>query len=119
MVSKQPRKQRKARYNAPMHIKRRFMGAHLSPELRETYNRRSLPVRKGDTVKLMRGANRNHTGTVRMVDLKRGKITVEGLTVTKADLTEVAKPIDPSNVMITKLDLSDKERVAILERNKR
>jgi len=95
------------------------MGAHLSPELREAYNRRSIPVRKGDTVKLMRGANKAHTGAVRMVDLKRGRITIEGLTLTKADLSEIAKPIEPSNVMITKLDLSDKKRVAILERNKR
>ncbi|MHC1564703.1 MAG: 60S ribosomal protein L26, partial [Candidatus Syntropharchaeales archaeon] len=29
MISKQPRKQRKARYNAPMHVRRKYMGSHL------------------------------------------------------------------------------------------
>ncbi|HEC56713.1 MAG TPA: 50S ribosomal protein L24 [Candidatus Syntrophoarchaeum butanivorans] len=118
MVSKQPRKQRKARYTAPMHVRRKFMGAHLSPELREKYGRRSLPVRKGDTVRVMRGKDRGHTGVVRSVDLKRCKITVDGVVSTKADLSEVPRPLEPSNVMLIKLDLSDKERVAILERSK-
>jgi large subunit ribosomal protein L24 len=101
-----------------MHVRRKYMGSHLSPALKEKYNRRSLAVKKGDTVKLLRGKGKDHTGIVRSVNLKRGKITIEGLTSTKADLTEVPRPIEPSNVMITKLDLSDKERVAILERSK-
>lgn len=55
MVSNQPRKQRKARYTAPLHIKQKYMGALLSKDLREKYGSRSANVIVGDTVKLMRG----------------------------------------------------------------
>jgi large subunit ribosomal protein L24 len=53
--SKQPRKQRKARYNAPAHLRGKFISAPLSPALRTQYKRRTLRVVKGDTVKLLRG----------------------------------------------------------------
>ncbi|MHC1636455.1 MAG: 50S ribosomal protein L24 [Candidatus Methanospirareceae archaeon] len=115
-ISKQPRKQRKRRYNAPLHIKHKFMSALLSKELREKYGRRSFPIRKGDTVKIMRGDDRGKEGKVMSVDLKRERITVEGVVVAKADLSEVPRPIHPSNVMITKLDLRDKEREEALRR---
>ena len=34
-MSIQPRKQRKARYNAPAHARGKYLSASLSPELRE------------------------------------------------------------------------------------
>jgi large subunit ribosomal protein L24 len=37
-------------------------------------------------------------------------IVIEGVYVTKADGTEVPRPLYPSNVMITSLDLKDKQR---------
>jgi len=114
--SKQPRKQRKARFKAPLHLRHKFMSAPLSRELREKYNRRSFPVRKGDTVRILRGDDRGAEGKVRSVDLKRVRITVEGVVIARADLSEVPRPIHPSNVMITKLDLKDERRAAALER---
>ena len=62
--SKQPRKQRKYRYNAPLHIRQKFVGAHLSRELRKKYGKRSASLRKGDNVKIMRGQFRNKSGKV-------------------------------------------------------
>jgi len=114
--SKQPRKQRKARYNAPLHIRHKFMSALLSEELRDKYEKRSFPVRKGDTVKVMRGDDKGKEGKVRSVDLKRERITVEGVVVARSDLSEVPRPIHPSNVMITKLELKDKQRESALMR---
>ena len=114
--SKQPRKQRKARYNAPLHIRHKFMNALLSEELRDKYEKRSFPVRKGDTVKVMRGDDKGKEGKVRSVDLKRERITVEGVVVARSDLSEVPRPIHPSNVMITKLELKDKQRESALMR---
>jgi len=38
-------------------------------------------------------------------------ITVDGVSVTKSDGTEVPRPVQPSNVMITKLELKDEKRV--------
>ncbi|MEM3690839.1 MAG: 50S ribosomal protein L24, partial [Candidatus Micrarchaeia archaeon] len=63
-ASVQPRKQRKYVKNAPLHIKRRMISAHLSKELREKYGRRNVQLRKGDRVKVLRGSMRGRTGTV-------------------------------------------------------
>jgi len=71
------------------------------------YNKRSVTVKKGDTVKIIRGGLKGHIGKVASVDTKKMKITVEGATIAKADKSQVARPIDPSNVIITHLDLSD------------
>ena len=53
--SKKARKQRKAFYNAPLHIRRKNVSSHLSKELSKEYGLRSLQVRKGDTIRIMRG----------------------------------------------------------------
>ncbi|MDG6244396.1 MAG: 50S ribosomal protein L24 [Methanolobus sp.] len=114
MVSNQPRKQRKARYTAPLHIKQKYMGAPLSKDLRDKYGRRTANVIVGDTVKVMRGDHAGTTGKVEAISLKHGTIVLEGVTVSKADGTEVARPIYPSNVMITTLDMKDKRRQEVI-----
>src|SRR6267143_162529 len=106
----QARKQRKAWFNAPLHVRRKQIASHLAETLILKYNRRALPVVKGDVVKVMRGAFRGHEDKVASVDLKLRKVTVEGVTLTKADGKKKAKPIDPSNLLITKLNLTDKLR---------
>lgn len=114
--SKQPRKQRKARYNASLHQRQKLMSAPLSPELKAKYNKRNLPVKLDDTVMVMRGDHTGTEGKVELVNLKHGTIVVEGVSVAKADGTEVPRPIYPSNVMITKLELKDKMRENTLTR---
>jgi large subunit ribosomal protein L24 len=103
----QPRKQRKTRANEPLHLRHARLGSHLNETLLVKYNRRSFPLVKGDTVKVMRGAFRGHEDKVASVDLKIGKVTVEGVTTTKADGTKKARPVDPSNLLITRLNLTD------------
>jgi large subunit ribosomal protein L24 len=116
MVSKQPRKQRKARYNAPLHIRQKFMGARLSEALSKEYSTRSAAVIKGDTVKVMRGDFKGTEGKVQDVSLANGTIAVEGVISTKVDGTEVPRLIYPSNVMITKLELKDGRRASIIKK---
>ncbi|BDZ69069.1 50S ribosomal protein L24 [Methanobacterium ferruginis] len=115
-MSKQPRKQRKFRYQAPLHLRHKMMSVNLSPELREEYERRSLPVRKGDTVKVLRGDFKDHEGKVENVDLKNYRIMIEGVNVQKPDGNQVYHPVHPSNLMIMEMDLDDEERNEILER---
>ncbi|HOI58159.1 MULTISPECIES: 50S ribosomal protein L24 [unclassified Methanoculleus] len=110
IVSKQPRKQRKARYNAPNHTRGRFLSAPLAPELRGKYNTRRTRVVKGDTVKVLRGDFAGDEGVVDAVDMQMCRLVVHGVMVTKSDGTEVPRPVDPSNVQITKLNLKDKLR---------
>ncbi len=114
--SRQPRKQRRAYYRAPLHVRQKLMSATLSPELREKFGVRSLPVRKGDKVKVMRGDFKGHVGKVVKVDLKRYRVYIDGVTIKRSDGTPVFRPIHPSNLMIVELDLSDPWRKKILER---
>ncbi len=87
-----------------------MMKAHLSDELYALYGVRSVTVRKGDVVKLMRGNARGHEGKVVEVNLKKMKVAVEGVIVRRTDNKSVQKWVDPSNLMIIKLNLSDPKR---------
>jgi large subunit ribosomal protein L24 len=111
MVSTQPRKQRKSRYQAPYHLRHKLMGAMLCPELREKHKIKSIPLRAGDIVKVMRGDNKGKEGKVSAVNLTSMTITVDGVSVAKSDGTEVPRPVQPSNVMIMKLETKDDMRL--------
>ncbi len=114
--SKQPRKQRKYRYNAPNHVRQHLVSAHLEKSLRKEYGKRSLPVRKGDEVRIMTGEFRGVRGKVSRVDLKSLKVYVENAKMKKVSGQEVEVAIDPSNVMITKLEFEDKKRRKFIAR---
>ncbi len=116
MKSIQPRKQRKNLYNAPLHKRRKWLASHLAEDLMLKYNKRSVPVVRGDTVKVVRGNFKNHVDKVREVDLVKQVIEVEGVVTTKVDGSKVPRPIHPSNVIITKLNLTDPRRREKLER---
>lgn len=113
--SKKPRKQRKYRLNAPLHIRQNFANAHLSKELKEKYGKRSIAIRKGDKVKVIKGQFKKHEGRVERVDVKGVRIFVGGVEITKKDGTKKLLPIYPSNLMITEVNLDDKFRQKILE----
>jgi large subunit ribosomal protein L24 len=115
---KAPRKQRKRFYNAPAHLRHKFMAAPLAPELVASKNAKALPVRKGDTVRVVRGDHTGFEGKVNRVDLKRYRIFIEGLTREKVDGTNIFVSVHPSKVMIKNLKLDDKWRKAIVERKK-
>ncbi len=108
--SKQPRKQRKGRYQSPLNIKQKLMSSCLDKSLRTEYNKRNTSVIKGDTVKVLRGDSKGKEGVVSKVNLKRNVLYIEGITTTKANGSEILKPIHPSNVMIIKFDMKDKTR---------
>lgn len=114
--SSKPRKQRKFLYNAPLHTRHRMMAGHLSEELSKKYNRRSLPIRKKDTVKIMRGKYKGKEGEVTSVNLKKYKIYINGIIVRKSNGKEAFVPIHPSNCMIIDVYLEDRMRREILAR---
>lgn len=118
VASRQPRKQRKALYNAPVHARSKLICAPLSEELREKYGIRAVRVVTGDTVRLTRGDFAGDEGVVDIVNSKKRKIVVHGVFVTKSDGTEVPRPVDPSNVVVTKLNLKDQKREEMLEAKK-
>ncbi len=116
MKSKRPGKQRKGALESPMHRKQKMLSAVLEKSLREDLNIRSMQIRSGDKVKVMRGDERGKEDKVRKVDLKKRKVTLEDLKVEKVDGTEVRPYVDPSNLMILEPDMSDERRSKIVER---
>ena len=80
------------------------------------YDRRSVPLITGDTVKVMRGIYKGHESKVATIHVKKYRVEVEGVTITKADGKKIAKPVHPSNLLITKLNLTDKWRRNNLEK---
>lgn len=73
-------------------------------------------MRKGDKVRIMRGKFKKHEGKVERIDLKKAEIFVSGVEVAKKDGTKKPIGLDPSNLMITELNLDDKFRHKLIER---
>lgn len=116
VASTQRRKQRKYRYNAPLHIKGKFMTAHVVKDLRTKYGLRSLRVRTGDKVRVLRGQFKGREGKVESVDVKNTKVYVTKVELMKKDgATKVPYPINPSNLVIVEFDTTDKQRAAMLK----
>ncbi len=114
--SKQPRKQKKYLLNAPLHVKRKLISSNLSKELRKKFKKKSLPLRKGDVVKIMRGKFKGKKGKVTTIKLRTQKIEIEGIQVKKQDGSKVNVPIRSSNLQIVELNLSDKKRNKALKK---
>jgi large subunit ribosomal protein L24 len=116
MKTTKPTKQRKRMYQAPATDRYRRFSAPLSSKLKDSQGTSSVPVRKGDTVMIMRGDRKGSEGKVNQIDRKNYRIFVDGATREKVDGTTIPVPIHPSKVMITRLNLDDKWRKKAMER---
>ena len=105
-----PSKQRKEIYKAEGQKLRKLLAAPLSDELRAAQGRRSYPVRKGDTVKIVRGDFAGVEGKVTEIDTHGRRLFVEGVTREMTSGTSTNVSVHSSKVMITKLNLDDKWR---------
>ncbi|HOC96822.1 50S ribosomal protein L24 [Candidatus Pacearchaeota archaeon] len=101
--SKQPRKKRKYVANAPLHLRKKFVSINLSKELRKKTNKRNIPAKKGDKVKICVGKFKGKTGKILTVNLKTSKIIVEEIQVKKQDGSKVNFKLQPSNLQIIEL----------------
>ena len=110
LSSTQPRRQRKFRFNAPLHIKSAMMASTLAKDLRTKHNVRSLRVRTGDKVTVLRGQFKGKSGPVEKVDVAREQVYINGVEAVKKEGAKVPYPIHPSNLMITQLYGDDKRR---------
>jgi len=94
------------------------MSSSLSKELRGKYNTRSIPVRKDDEVRIVRGKYKGREGKVTQVYRKKWVIHIDRVQRDKSNGSSVPIGVHPSNVVVTSLKL-DKDRRAILERKDR
>jgi len=109
--SVKPRNQRKYRYQAPLHIRNKFVSCHLAKELRKKHGVRSLPVRVGDKVKVSVGQFKKKTGKVNRVDRVAERVFIDGVEAAKKDGTKVALSVHVTNLEIIELNLDDKRRI--------
>ena len=111
--SKQPRRQRKYVHNAPSHVRLKLMSSQLSKPLKDKFKKNSLPVRKGDTVKINRGQFKKTSGKVSKVLRRSYRVLIDNATLSKKDGSKVFYPIHPSNLTILELSLEDKRRIKV------
>ncbi|MCS7146297.1 MAG: 50S ribosomal protein L24 [Nitrososphaerota archaeon] len=109
-ATKDPSRQRLLLHTTPKHLLPKLMSAHLSQELKSKYERRSLPLRVGDTVKILRGEYRGIQGRVKGVSRSKQFVYIDGLTRKRADGRVVDIPVHVSNLVIIALNLDDKFR---------
>ena len=115
LSSKSPRKQRRRVQNAPNHERKSMLKCRLDEFLQEEYGLRSLVVKKGDLVRIMRGQFRDTEGKVTEVSYKKGIVYLDNATITKSDGKESNVPLHPSNLLLVKLELND-ERKSLIEK---
>ena len=91
------------------------MSAGLSKPNREKLGIRSLPIRKGDEVLIVRGSLKGREGKVKSVYRAKYVIHIEKLVRDKPNGQSVQIGIHPSNVVITKIHM-DKDRQALISK---
>lgn len=108
--STQPRKQRKYRFNAPLHIKRKFLSAKLETKLCEQIGKKTMSIKKDDEVIVKRGKYKSKMGKVVALQIDKSTIHIEKIKEKKGNGQEFMVPIHASNLQIIKLNLSDARR---------
>lgn len=96
------RKARKAHFSAPSNVRRRLMSAGLSKELRTKHKVRSMPVRKGDEVRIVRGTYANREGKILASYRKKWVIHIEKVTREKANGTKKKPDIAQLSLLFRK-----------------
>ena len=91
-----------------------MLSARLSDDLAKTHKTRHIPIRTGDSVRIMRGDFAGLEGKVERVEYSSGRIFVEGMTREKAAGISSKLPVHSSKVLLTNLNLSDKWRSGLL-----
>jgi large subunit ribosomal protein L26e len=114
-IASKRRTQRKLQLGAPSSVKRKLMSSHLNKSLREQYKIRSLPIKRGDEVKILKGKGKGKTGKVVQVYRKRNVIYVDKVQRDKQNGQTVFLPIKPSYCVIEKL-LINKDRTKTIEK---
>ena len=110
-----PRRQRKALYTASTFERRRRMTVPLSRDLRRRFHARSLPVRKGDTVRVLSGSFIGREERVAKVERRSYSVILDNVTVKSGEDKLKPLPIRTSHLVLTRLNLSDAWRRRVLK----
>ena len=100
------------------HKRDKFLGAHLSENLREQYSKRSMRVIKGDTVRILRGEYVGIEGKVEKVNTEKSTLSIEGVQREKIRGGNVKVQVHASNVQIITLNTDDDYRIKGIPKSK-
>ena len=102
-------------YRAVNSVRNKQIGAALSKQLRQKYQRRSIRIVKGDTVKILRGEYKGIDGKVTKISLEKNSVAVEGVQREKLKGGKIDLYVHSSNTVITSLNTEDNWRTKKLE----
>lgn len=109
--TKNPGKQRLRLYKGALHTKRKLLIAPLDKALQKKHGIKKISVRKGDSVKVIVGDNKNKTGKVQRVDYSSAKVFISDIKYKTSRGQEKMLPFIASNLLITDLVLTDPRRL--------
>ena len=111
--TKKPSKQRKRNiYKTNIYGKRKLLVAKLDKPLLKTTTKKRMTVRKGDTIKILRGKYKGKSGKVDKVSYTKAKIYVKDIKQTNSRGQDKLIPFNASNVIIVDLILNDNKRIS-------
>lgn len=113
--SEDPSKQRKYRRNAPQHVKEKFISSNVSEDLRDQLGTRSIRLRAGDQIEVMRGDQAGENGIVNDIDYENEVVFADGITTNRQDGTEVQIALRPSNLQVVAMNVDDQRRMEKFE----
>jgi len=105
-----PRRQRRAVFEATTAERRRRMTVPLSRELRTRFHRRSIPLRKGDTVRVMKGSYIGREERVQKISHRDYSVTLDNVTLKSGEEKLKPLPIRTNHLLIVRLNLADEWR---------
>ena len=118
LQSTKPKKQRKALYNRKNHQRSKLNSCRLADFLREEYGPKAVPLRVGDSVRVVKGEFQDFEGEVIEIT-KNHRVKIKEATFEKNDGTQFHPSIHISKVVITKFlnpKKMDRWRAFIIER---
>ncbi len=101
------RRQRRALYNAHTAKRRRLMSVPLSKDLRARFHRRALPLRKGDTVRILEGSYEGREERVAKVDRRALAVTLDNVTSKTGESKQTPLPVRTGSLVLVHLNLAD------------
>ncbi|MCX6774268.1 MAG: 50S ribosomal protein L24 [Candidatus Micrarchaeota archaeon] len=86
----------------PNHMRKKNICVHVAKDIRKSLKlARSVVIRKGDSVKVLRGDHKGKSGAILEVNPKEGVVYIEGITRTNSRTKkEVPIAIQPSNIIL-------------------
>jgi ribosomal protein uL24 len=104
--------ERKRYYQEKLHKKKNRLHAHLSKDLRTKLKlkKRAVLLRKGDTVRIMRGPEKGKEAKVGKINTTRRKVYLEGVVVKNTRGKEVGIPLEPSNLLLIALEATPERK---------